>query len=831
MNGIYSIAPAKRPKVMNSMAAGFTHNNTYHAEAIDNIVVMKRVLADHGINGDGVNIIVTDTYLDTNSTYFYDSNYPSLEYSKYYDEHRKISVIYHNFDKYQETMGANEHGTHTAGSVAGKSTSSSDSALFNGIAPNSKIAFIEAGTDFVHFDQIKEISDKIGAAVNFNGWGFQTVENIRAWDQEAYDNENITFVFPAGNDGLSNMLYQVNTPAVCKNNLAVGAISQLQVDMDSEESLPVVAYIVNEQKNIYEALQFLPWSSPTGLYEELIDSDYKEVDIVTWEEEYPLPESVEIIRDARDMDRAIARAASALISLTKFDVPNSTHIDIPVFYATDSDLLFYVINVEEDKRVKLITNFKSKQGSIEIADYSSKGPGLYGIIKPDVVAPGTNIFSSASDPNGDYNHEGLTVKSGSSMAAANIAGAVALITHYFKDGCYKNLTITNLSSALVRSILVNAADPLSPDTYAPNIVSGFGLVNLHKYLHFIDDSNGLLINDHIKTGINDHLISTITVKDNTKDLRVTIAYSDIALSSDSLVALTIDYDLVVEDQNGVLIRGNHRTDGTEEQFSTIERVVIPADQVKAGVYKIHVFSHVPAEFADQRIEFAATAFGSFDSTDDFLQFTTTTECLDCNGGTCGKDGKCYCDENTLGQSCQTQIHNFDKEVGEDSILTKGFETCYIRIKIPATSSRGITYSVKLNTENMYLTAYSVGNESEVHKHEFHFDGVHDDGLDVTINDFGPEAPKYITALVYNNAPDSNSLTISATPYEPPTQTKVPVTEAPTEQQNEKSNTTTIIAATVGSIVFVIIIVTVFIVFKKRGSMSRDQITSSLIPSL
>lgn len=61
-----------------------------------------------------------------------------------------------------------------------------------------------------------------------------------------------------------------------------------------------------------------------------------------------------------------------------------------------------------------------------IAFFSSRGPTSDLRLKPDVVAPGTTIRSTA-------NGGGYTVPSGTSMATPHVAGAAALILHAHPD--------------------------------------------------------------------------------------------------------------------------------------------------------------------------------------------------------------------------------------------------------------------------------------------------------------------------------------------------------------------------------------------------------------
>lgn len=69
-----------------------------------------------------------------------------------------------------------------------------------------------------------------------------------------------------------------------------------------------------------------------------------------------------------------------------------------------------------------------------IAEFSSRGPTIDGLIKPDIVAPGTNIISlrapsSSYDREYPQNHinESYTTMSGTSMSTPIVAGCVALL--------------------------------------------------------------------------------------------------------------------------------------------------------------------------------------------------------------------------------------------------------------------------------------------------------------------------------------------------------------------------------------------------------------------
>lgn len=76
-----------------------------------------------------------------------------------------------------------------------------------------------------------------------------------------------------------------------------------------------------------------------------------------------------------------------------------------------------------------------------VADFSSRGPSTCdsATVKPEVVAPGINIYSS--DKNGTY-----SLRSGTSMAAPYVAGLVALLRQY-----NPNATVTQIKQAIMAS--------------------------------------------------------------------------------------------------------------------------------------------------------------------------------------------------------------------------------------------------------------------------------------------------------------------------------------------------------------------------------------------
>ncbi len=123
--------------------------------------------------------------------------------------------------------------------------------------------------------------------------------------------------------------------------------------------------------------------------------------------------------------------------------------------------------------------------------FSGRGPTRSGRLKPDIVAPGTNIVSAQSEMTANtgwgvfnpyYQFQG-----GTSMASPLVAGGVAVVREFFQVGYNHSAT-----AALVKATLLNGAWDMSPGQYGagaqqdvwrrPDIHQGWGTMDLSRTL-------------------------------------------------------------------------------------------------------------------------------------------------------------------------------------------------------------------------------------------------------------------------------------------------------------------------------------------------------------
>ncbi len=207
-----------------------------------------------------------------------------------------------------------------------------------------------------------------------------------------------------------------------------------------------------------------------------------------------------------------------------------------------------------------------------LAAFSSRGPTRDGRIKPEIVAPGTNIVSTRSKhPSaqplwGSY-AEDYAYAGGTSMAPPLTAGAATVTRQYLKQ----EWRVSNPSGAVVKALMVHTAFDLYPGQYGegatrehetrrPNVHEGYGRVDMDALTSLRNDS---IVTDE-KSGLGTNEVRTFDVSlPSGGALRATLTYTDAPGSITAARALVNNLDLSVTGPGGFVSSKADAVNNTE----------------------------------------------------------------------------------------------------------------------------------------------------------------------------------------------------------------------------------------------------------------------------
>lgn len=152
--------------------------------------------------------------------------------------------------------------------------------------------------------------------------------------------------------------------------------------------------------------------------------------------------------------------------------------------------------------------------SLQINSSSSQGPTDDIRIKPDIAGDGTNLRST-------FPNDGYGILSGTSMAAPNVTGSLALLQQYYNqlNGDYMN------ASTLKGLVCHTAFD--DPDISGPDHIFGWGLLNSKDAAELITGkNNGTTIIDELTLNNNEVYSFNFTAQAGNK-LKASISWTDI----------------------------------------------------------------------------------------------------------------------------------------------------------------------------------------------------------------------------------------------------------------------------------------------------------------
>jgi subtilisin family serine protease len=235
-----------------------------------------------------------------------------------------------------------------------------------------------------------------------------------------------------------------------------------------------------------------------------------------------------------------------------------------------------------------VTGDRLSNNTAGMAAFSGRGPTLDGRLKPDVVAPGSNIVSTrypgASTGWGVYNAYYLYM-GGTSMATPLVAGGSAVVREFYAD----THGISNPSAALVKATLINGAHDMTPGQYGagatqdvirrPDINQGWGRVDLYDSLVY-DAPRKLWFYQH-PTGLTtaqDYSV-TLRITNGSDPFRITVVWTDYPGTEAANGGLVNDLDLTVIAPDGTTYTGNDlfsdgSLDGDVDHTNNVEGIDI-----------------------------------------------------------------------------------------------------------------------------------------------------------------------------------------------------------------------------------------------------------------
>ena len=236
---------------------------------------------------------------------------------------------------------------------------------------------------------------------------------------------------------------------------------------------------------------------------------------------------------------------------------------------------------------------------VGMAAFSGRGPCQDGRIKPDLVAPGTDVASvrsrNAWGSGGSWgitpDNENYVQRGGTSMATPLIAGAAALARQWLTTTC----GIEDPSAALVKALMINGARNMAPGQYGtgatqeipdvrPSNVQGWGHVDVYNTVR-PPDGQHIDLHDagSLETGQTHTFLLPVRSLPAGKCI-LTMAYSDYWATTGAGKKLVNDLDLTVEKPSGGFLFANGRM--SVDATNNVEMIEFSPDEV--GIYVVRV---------------------------------------------------------------------------------------------------------------------------------------------------------------------------------------------------------------------------------------------------
>ncbi|MBG9980622.1 S8 family serine peptidase [Facklamia lactis] len=431
----------------------------------------------------------------------------------------KVVYGYNYADNVDSLLSTDEHGNHVAGTIG--ANGKLEEGGIQGIAPHVQLLLMKAFSE----DQINSAvyedvwlkafddSIKLGADIINMSLGMPSGFNMQGDTPMAYviqkaREKGILPVIAAGNDRNStwgtdytNLASNPDNglggyPANVEDSLSVGSfdnISQMRRYVEAKFGGETEKFIgsFTYPEGVTDYLPLMEVGKGTSLdYEYFISEIGGPLNlsgklVIVERGEISFNEKYQLARDHGAAGIIIYDNVDAEDTFEMTGIENPT---IPIMFVTrDSGLRLIDLSKQQNaltvKISKDLLPFPVKTAD-NLSEFSSWGPATDLTLKPDISAPGGNIYSLMSDDR----YQGM---SGTSMATPHIAGAAAiLMQRLYEEGILNETQISNnpLQDDLVMLMLMNTAVPklntldAGASYYSP-IQQGAGLLNLFNALN------------------------------------------------------------------------------------------------------------------------------------------------------------------------------------------------------------------------------------------------------------------------------------------------------------------------------------------------------------
>ncbi|MBI0446617.1 S8 family serine peptidase [Deinococcus sp. DB0503] len=455
MPGVLGVYPVHRVDLPKPDLQAALQPQMFYAKGMTGADIAQNEL---GLTGKGVKVGVIDTGIDVDHPAFQGRIVAGYDFvgDDYGKDGKYVPVPDDNPDD------CNGHGTHVAGIVGGNDPATG----FKGVAPGVSFGayrifgcegssyddVILAAMERAQKDGMQVINMSLGSA--FENWK----ETPLAKAADRLVKKGVVVVASGGNSG-ANGQYSMGGPTMGDNVISVASVDNVKVDLDSftlSDGSKVGYYVATgapePTKGLTLPITKKPGSTTTTPNDGCTASGGFAAGSLTGKAVLIRRGGCTFYEKASNAQKAGAAAvilynnAAGYISPT---VAGDPAITIPVVSISDTDgakidsLLGSGVSVTFDGGKIAVANPTGNT----ISSFSSIGMSAELELKPDIAAPGGNIYSTyplSADPSG------YAVLSGTSMASPHVAGAAALMLQAYPNTQAKDMRTLLMNTASLR---------------------------------------------------------------------------------------------------------------------------------------------------------------------------------------------------------------------------------------------------------------------------------------------------------------------------------------------------------------------------------------------